>query len=92
MDLEKRLDDPSIQRSGDDESQRGTDVDAIVEEEESLERATSTAEKPKHGLSAVLSRTFSRASTVDPGPPPDGGAKAWMIGQYPFLPPFHPPV
>ena len=29
------------------------------------------------GLRKVLSRTISRSSYVDPGPPPDGGLTAW---------------
>ncbi|KAL8786672.1 MAG: hypothetical protein Q9195_008108 [Heterodermia aff. obscurata] len=29
------------------------------------------------GVLRTLSKTLSRASTIDPGPPPDGGLKAW---------------
>ena len=41
-----------------------------------------TAEEGRHGFGATLDRVLSRASTksVSPGPPPDGGLKAWMIG------------
>ena len=32
---------------------------------------------PTKGLRKVLSRTISRTSSADPGPPPDGGLQAW---------------
>ena len=32
---------------------------------------------PASGLQKVLSKTISRSSAVDPGPPPDGGLQAW---------------
>lgn len=38
------------------------------------------------GLAGVLDRAVSRVSTKsswNPGPPPDGGGKAWTAGQYP---------
>jgi hypothetical protein len=86
-DLEKSLDDiPRM--SGQDDSQRRqrtADVESITPEEEDhhqLSEEHETAEKSAAtGLSGVLSRIVSRASTVDPGPPPDGGMKAWMIGK-----------
>jgi hypothetical protein len=38
--------------------------------------------RPSGVLSNVVSRVLSRASVKsDPGPPPDGGAKAWIAGK-----------
>lgn len=31
-------------------------------------------------LEKVLSKVVSRATVKDPGPPPDGGLKAWLAG------------
>ena len=46
---------------------------------------TSQEEPEWRGLAATLDRVLSRASTksVNPGPPPDGGVQAWMIGTGP---------
>ena len=43
------------------------------------------SEEERHGFSATLDRVLSRTSTKtpNPGPPPDGGLKAWMIGTCP---------
>lgn len=35
---------------------------------------------PVKSLHQVLSRRSTRASRIDPGPPPDGGTKAWLQG------------
>lgn len=32
---------------------------------------------PNFGIEKILSHTLSRASYIDPGPPPDGGLQAW---------------
>lgn len=40
--------------------------------------------KDSKGLAAVLSRMSTKSSWKDPGPPPDGGTKAWMQGVYYF--------
>ena len=83
-DVEKRLDDTAKESSGDNESpgQQGADIETVEEADEALgDNASRTTEKPTNGLSGVLSRIVSRASTVDPGPPPDGGLHAWMIGE-----------
>ena len=43
-------------------------------------RRVPTAAQQRHGglgILGTLSRTLSRVSTIDPGPPPDGGLQAW---------------
>jgi len=90
--VEKRLDDTAKDSSGDNESpgQQGADVETVEEADEALGDNVSTQEKPTSGLPGVLSRIVSRASTADPGPPPDGGLHAWMIGKK--KPPSPPPL
>lgn len=38
---------------------------------------SSNTQNNNHGILKVLSRTISRSSYIDPGPPPDGGLTAW---------------
>ena len=47
------------------------------------ERPTGGGEEDDRGVMSVLDRVLSRASakSVNPGPPPDGGMKAWISGQ-----------
>lgn len=87
-DLERRLEGTKEGREEDDSQlgQQRAEVEAAEEGNDALEHAATTTEKPTSGLTGVLSRVISRASTVDPGPPPDGGAKAWMIGKISFTP------
>lgn len=68
-------DSPRRCREEDDEEAEVGEVD-----DDACERIAT--EKPGLGLSDVLSRVISRASTVEAGPPPDGGAKAWIIGMH----------
>jgi hypothetical protein len=60
------------------------DGDAILDEQDSDTAGDDDAPssiKLTGGLTAVLSRVISRASTKsNPGPPPDGGMKAWITG------------
>lgn len=84
-DIEKRLDDARVGSSSQEDSplsQHGADIEPIVDGDKTVEHAATTREKPTDGLSRVLSRVISRASTVDAGPPPDGGVKAWLTGRF----------
>lgn len=75
-DLEKRSDDRTRAPAVDD--------DAILDEQGSDtagEHDGPSSAKPTGGLTAVLGRVVSRTSTKSaPGPPPDGGMKAWITG------------
>lgn len=83
IDLERAVD--SGLRSSDISSQSQT----ANKTAEPHERATDCQEEKGHvtnndslmasfqGIRVVLSRTRSRTSYVDPGPPPDGGLQAW---------------
>lgn len=44
--------------------------------------------RPSGGIVGVLERVVSRASTKsswNPGPPPDGGVKAWTAGEWVYI-------
>ncbi len=53
--------------------------DGTIDPEEKKEDATNNdnSKDSFQGIRQVLSRTRSRTSYVDPGPPPDGGLQAW---------------
>lgn len=62
-------------------------TDDTTKTEDGLELVGAKVEDPSErttgGLTAVLSRVVSRASTrTNLGPPPDGGAKAWTTGRF----------
>lgn len=72
------------QGGGRSESEDSDGHDHIEEDE----KQTTTNNNTGGGLSLVktLSRVLSRPeSNFDPGPPPDGGARAWCTGMF-----FHP--
>ena len=43
-----------------------------------IEACPERLEEPDGIIHKVLSKTLSRSSWKDPGPPPDGGAEAWI--------------
>jgi len=61
-------------QSPQNESSRDTLRSEETAEEHGIEKIESSHEGV---LSKVLSKTISRTSTLDPGPPPDGGFDAW---------------
>jgi hypothetical protein len=79
QDVEKRLDDGHSSGGVDSPDHQKAEVAAVGEAEDAGEY--NARETPPSGLTGVLSRVISRASTVDAGPPPDGGIKAWIIGE-----------
>lgn len=81
-DVEKGLPDDMREVSGKGDAERAEIEPAVEEGDAALEQAPTTREKAVDGLARVLSRVISRASTVDAGPPPDGGAKAWITGKF----------
>lgn len=93
-DLEKkRLEER--EHSGDHDSPRRCreEEDEVAEVgevgDDACERIAATEKPGLGGLSGVLSKVISRASTVEAGPPPDGGAKAWMIGMHSLAYPLY---
>ena len=56
--------------------------DGINQPQNQVWIAESAPEKDGRGLAGVLSRMSTKSSWKDPGPPPDGGTKAWMQGVY----------
>ena len=50
-----------------------------VANDNGIERVPTAPQQRQGGLGILgtLSRTLSRAPTIDPGPPPDGGLQAW---------------
>lgn len=64
------------------ESREGTDIDDTGREVEEREGGGGGG---RGGLGGVLDRVVSRVSTKSschPGPPPNGGVKAWTAGTY----------
>ena len=68
-----------------DESQPASDTSSSLRQDngnldvETAEEKIQTQELTTSGsiMEKVLSRTRSRSSYIDPGPPPDGGLTAW---------------
>lgn len=86
VDLEKAEDELSIHSSG-SSSQHASESDAkdaaethtLREQAQEEEVQFSRVETNKLGvLKSALSRTSTKSSWKDPGPPPDGGLKAWI--------------
>lgn len=63
---------------GDIEKQKGTDKVETLADSANEEWIEENHGQTPHALSVVLSRASTR--TVDPGPPPDGGLRAWITG------------
>lgn len=62
-----------------DEADFEADVAQIGSEQDESEP------RPSGGVARMVERVVSRASTKsswNPGPPPDGGARAWMAGEW----------
>ncbi|KAB5533444.1 major facilitator superfamily domain-containing protein [Coniochaeta sp. 2T2.1] len=80
-DPEKRLDDAKESSEDDLPDRESEEITAAgtQDADDEYEYISTTEKKPANGLTGVLSRVISRASTVDPGPPPDGGRTAWMM-------------
>jgi len=55
--------------------------DGVKQSENGIWREESARERGR-GLVGVLTRMSTKSSWKDPGPPPDGGTKAWMQGVY----------
>jgi hypothetical protein len=77
LDIEKCKDDISIRSSGEtlpeDSSsylEKG-DIEVYPEAEPATRTETNIAKR-------ILSRISTKSSWIDPGPPPDGGFKAWL--------------
>lgn len=78
------LDDESDLVGGDDEEER-------IDDDDDGGGGGGGAPRPSGGIVGVLDRVVSRASTKsswNPGPPPDGGVKAWTAGEWAFTRPF----
>ena len=54
----------------------GLEVPELSGPQDNFEKESITP-KTSNGIRGIISRTISHTSTVDPGPPPDGGRKAW---------------
>ena len=81
----------SRQRTEEDES--SLDIEAVQDDDEDDDDDAASQDKQQEGggrlskvVSRVLSRTSTKSSHWNPGPPPDGGLKAWLVGTS------HPPL
>lgn len=80
-DVEKQLNEDGREALAAEDATKDEDDSDLADEEN-----VPSADKPTGGLTAVLSRVISRASSnSSPGPPPDGGRKAWITGRISCL-------
>jgi hypothetical protein len=62
-----------------------TDIEANRHEEKDVTEVENGEEKEKGVLGGVVTRTSTKSSWKDPGPPPDGGTTAWLQGEFYFF-------
>ena len=69
----------SLRTSQTEEVIRPLDHGFGIANDDAIQRVPTAPQQRQGGLGMLgtLSRTLSRAPTIDPGPPPDGGLQAW---------------
>lgn len=79
-DIERQL--RSTVEGGEDDSPQYQEGEISGEKDAGVLAGHNGTDRTSNGLMRVLSKVVSRASTTaNPGPPPDGGSKAWITGE-----------